>query len=323
VREQGTVAAGGNGGDVVDEQRRRVGGIGSRGILGGALVVFLVVVWAAWWVWDSRRSTSGPVTQEPSEVARTERSAQVEEPSDLSDSSINGAGNRWAEWLGTAPAWPADLSQPADCAEVDAMVGHLCRELDRRGGAVPGESPEQICAALAEAAERLAARPPRPTSELASYEALISNVFHVSRVLGRGRAERLRDLLRENDDVAEAMAFAAYRWLAARERCAPDGETAVGMASMYDYAGFLFETIGGQAYLRRRSPRIEALISFYALTVLDRAVESGHNPHGVDPRDDVERARRLFDAQDLLFVDEYRSELDSMAARWERRSGSR
>ena len=37
--------------------------------------------------------------------------------------------------------------------------------------------------------------------------------------------------------------------------------------ALYDYAGFFFNTLGGQAYLRRRTPRVESLVCFYALQV--------------------------------------------------------
>ena len=35
--------------------------------------------------------------------------------------------------------------------------------------------------------------------------------------------------------------------------------TAIRLERLYDYSGFLFQTVGGQAYLRRRSPEVEAL----------------------------------------------------------------
>ena len=89
---------------------------------------------------------------------------------------------------------------------------------------------------------------------------------------------------------------------------------------MYAYSGFLFNTMGGQAYLRRRTPRTEALACFYALQVLDQAIAAGHNPEGLDPRTEIPRCRALLDSQPLVFSARYVDTLDRMARRWETRT---
>jgi hypothetical protein len=78
--------------------------------------------------------------------------------------------------------------------------------------------------------------------------------------------------------------------------------------------------MGGQAYLRRRAPRIEALASFYALMILDRAQQDGHNPAGVDPRPEIQRTRALLESEPLVFREHYLVVLDQMAERWKERS---
>jgi len=126
-------------------------------------------------------------------------------------------------------------------------------------------------------------------------------------------------MAREEQDHAEPIALALYRWLVSREACARSGRTAIGKEPLYEYAGFVFQTMGGQAYLRRRTPKVEALTGFYALLLLDRAVESDHNPHGVDPRPEIRRTLDLLEAQPLVFGDRYRTVLEEMRQRWELR----
>jgi hypothetical protein len=89
------------------------------------------------------------------------------------------------------------------------------------------------------------------------------------------------------------------------------------MERLYHHAAFLFHTIGGQAYLRRRSPKVEALAGFYALQILDRAIEEKHNPHGIDPRPEIERTRRLLEGQRFVFGEQYGKNLEAMARKWE------
>jgi hypothetical protein len=169
-------------------------------------------------------------------------------------------------------------------------------------------------------AEELAAHPPAIASELKSYQTMLQNVFHLSRVAGRKRIEQARRILWEEHELAEPAAMTVYRWLVSRERCSRSGRTAITTEALYDYAGFLFTTMGGQAYLRRRSPRVEGLTSFYALAVLERARESGYDPAGIDPRGEIQRTRALLAAQPLVFRERYLAQLDRMAESWKKRS---
>jgi hypothetical protein len=93
----------------------------------------------------------------------------------------------------------------------------------------------------------------------------------------------------------------------------------VSRATLYAYAGFFFNTLGGQAYLRRRSPRIEALACFYGLEALDGAIRAGHNPYGLDPRPEIPRCRDLVATQEFVFSERYVAELDAISRRWEDR----
>ena len=119
----------------------------------------------------------------------------------------------------------------------------------------------------------------------------------------------LRRMLAEEQELAEPAALALYRWVISREDCG-QGETAeIDQETLYEYGTFLFNTMGGQAYLRRRSPRVEALTCFYALQVLDRSIQAGNNPHGVDPRPEIGRCAALLQSQPFVFADEYVVEL--------------
>jgi hypothetical protein len=154
------------------------------------------------------------------------------------------------------------------------------------------------------------------TSELKRLETVLGNLFHLFRVLRGERMDRLRRLLREEKSLAEPAAMALYRWLISREDCARSGKTAIRMEPLYDYAGYLFQSVGGQAYLRRRSPDVEALASFYALLIIDRALEQKHNPHGIDPRPEIARTRELLAGRELLFGERYLELLAAMEQRW-------
>ena len=114
--------------------------------------------------------------------------------------------------------------------------------------------------------------------------------------------------------------MAIYRWVATRERCSRSGRTTLTTSALYQYAGFFLDTMGGQAYLRRRTPGMEALASFYSILLIERARGEGHDPAGLDPRFQIQRTRDLMAAQPFVFGDRYIAILDQLAEDWSKRS---
>lgn len=294
-----------------------------KSLLTGGLIVLVVVVWLVWWQWD--RLEAGLCGPGPGASALPDGDEPAAERGGLPgaagewEAALAEAERSWTEWTGAPPSWPADLSAPGDCQAVEDELARICRgldaDLDPRARGVPMGS----CQLIQQVAEELALHPPAISSELRSYETMLGNVFHLFRTVGRERLDLLREMAREEEDHAEPIALALYRWVVSRESCARSGRTALGKEPLYEYAGFLFQTLGGQAYLRRRTPEVEALAGFYALLLLDRAVEADHNPHGVDPRPEIRRTLRLLEAQPLVFGDRYRTVLEEMRQRWELR----
>jgi hypothetical protein len=198
-------------------------------------------------------------------------------------------------------------------------LGRICATLEARTPALREFG--GACALIEQLGPELAANPPDLSSELSSYDTLLGNVFHVFRVAGRGRMRVMRRAVAERD-LAEPGALALFRWAISHDRCSGARSRPVGRDALYSYAGFLFNTLGGQAYLRRRSPRIEALACFYGLQVLDAAIRDGHNPQGLDPRSEIPRCRELVGAQRFVFTEQYVAALDEMSRRWETRGPS-
>ncbi len=230
---------------------------------------------------------------------------------------VSEADRRWAELIGAAPQWPEDLSSP-DCEQVAATMESICATLDTRPYLHASLPDGGSCDLFRGAAERLAARPPRSSAEMRDFDALLGNVFHLFRALGKKRTQLFASILEHEGAQVEALALAGYQWSITRQTCG-DGPDALTREVMTDYAGFFFNTMGGQAYLRRRLPQVEALTCFYALEVLDTAVQEGRSRQGIDPRPEIPRCRALLASSPLLFSDRYIARLDEMALRWERR----
>ena len=279
--------------------------MGSNPWLVGGALAGIVVILLLWWQWSAIATAFGlgeaaqPVAVEPA----TEPGDPA--PADAAASTAPAAEAAWAALTGSAPVWPGDLNEPGDCARIEADLAAICTALDARDYVRESALAGGSCALLSEMASAMAQRPPNPSLELRSYETILGNVYHLFRVAGRERMDVLRRALREEQELAEPLALAMYRWAVSRQDCARSGTTPIRREVLYAYAGFLFQTMGGQAYLRRRSPRVEALASFYALLVIDRAERDGTNELGLDVLPEIGRTRELLDAQDFVFGEEY------------------
>jgi len=282
------------------------------------ITALIVVLAASWFVWTRMEGTHETSGHEEAAATATEEGA-ASTALDAQGGAAAEARSSWAALLGREPSWPDDFASPRDCAAVEADLARICSVIDSRHAEAASAVPGGSCGLLQAAARELTARPPVTTAELKSYQTMLANVFHVFRVLGRERLELLRQLAREQSALSEPAAMAFYRWLISREACARSGETTIRLNALYDYASFLFQTMGGQAYLRRRTPESEALIAFYALMIVDAAERGGHNPNGVDPRPEIRRTRALIASSELLFAERYAAALDRMARGWEGR----
>jgi len=297
-----------------------------RRLLTVGLIVLVVVVWLAWWQWDrlcdvlcGAPDTAAGELAEGEILAEDGGQGQGSAAAAQWEAALAEAERSWTEWVGAPPEWPEEFVTPQDCAAVEQDLIRVCGRLDEAGYLRSAGLSDSSCRLIRQVIEDLARRPPVLASELKSYESILANVFHGFRTLGARRLGVLREIARKEQDHAEQIAMVLYRWMISRESCARSGQTPIGTAPLYDYASFLFQTLGGQAYLRRRNPKVEALTSFYALLILDRAVEQDHNPHGVDPRPEIPRTRELLEAQPLIFGDHYRALLDEMDERWKKR----
>jgi hypothetical protein len=284
-------------------------------------VVAALAIWY-WGPWGPSSSSSEPegaaAADEPASPEATggpDPASLAEVPPEEADTAVF-ARRDWERVLGEVPAWPSDLLEPGSCSALRAETEALCALLDSResfrGAALEGGA----CGLLSRAGSALAARPPIVAGETKELELLLGNVFHFFRVLGEDRIHLMRRALREEEALAEPLAFHLFRWAASRPRCGEGAERALASPVLYDYGIFLLRTLGGQAYLRRRAPRVEALATFYALVVLDDAVRRGHDPEGIDLLTDIRRCHGMLAGQDLVFRDRYLRVLDEMDAFW-------
>ena len=75
-----------------------------------------------------------------------------------------------------------------------------------------------------------------------------------------------------------------FQWFTADSGGPAQSADRPSSAVMYEYAGYLLNTLGGRSYLLRRNPKVRALATYYCVLVLDMANERELNSKGIDIR---------------------------------------
>lgn len=116
-----------------------------------------------------------------------------------------------------------------------------------------------------------------------------------------------------------------YHWAEMEQSCdVPSFALQLPLNSLYEYAGFFLNTLGGQSYLFRRESKTRMLIKYYAVLIIDRANEKGLNRHGIDIRvplrstiEEMEVSQSLHDRENYLET------LLMMQAKYQEKYGNR
>jgi hypothetical protein len=60
------------------------------------------------------------------------------------------------------------------------------------------------------------------------------------------------------------------------------------MKTIYEYATFFLNTLGGRSYMLRRDSKMRMLVNYYALLAVDMANDTGRNIYGIDIRPHID-----------------------------------
>ena len=129
---------------------------------------------------------------------------------------------------------------------------------------------------------KLSAKLPIPAGEGIDSSIINDNIFLFFRVLDKNDFRLIRDILKNEGNTLEPTLDLFYRWLTLGTRC-PDPEgIRPSQGTLYHYAGYFLNTIGGRSYLFRRPLGLRLLGSYYSLLILQEADKQGRNSYGID-----------------------------------------
>ena len=130
--------------------------------------------------------------------------------------------------------------------------------------------------------KNLSKNPPLPIGEAARNDIMIKNIYHFFRVLSIDDLQLIKAILKNESDELEYIMKWYYTWFTHKEKCPDQYGLLPSMDVAYKYASFFLNTIGGRAYLSRRSNQIKLLVTYYSILIIHSMNKEGKNRFGID-----------------------------------------
>jgi NADH:ubiquinone oxidoreductase subunit C len=135
---------------------------------------------------------------------------------------------------------------------------------------------------------KLSKKPPIVSGETDSLYNLFLNIAHFYRVLGKKRVFLIREILKNESEIIESVMRTFYLWYTFENDTEEKIKGRPSLSVLYDYAGYLLNTLGGRSYMLRRDSKIRILSTYYCVLILDIANDKGLNSNGIDIRPHIE-----------------------------------
>ena len=177
---------------------------------------------------------------------------------------------------------PESVPEVDPCIQVEKDMDTFFRYLDHQDYVRDLVPEADMHARFEKILKRLAATPPYPAENISDPEHMIRNITHFFHILKKEDLQLIKEIIDNEHDSMEIDVRMFFKWLSLRDRCPSPEELKPSMESLYQYAGFFLNTIGGRAFLFRRTSALRLLISYYSLLVLHEADKMGENRYGLD-----------------------------------------
>jgi len=245
---------------------------------------------------------------------------EVKDLDDKSSDAIKGDGQPLQP--ATSQEQPAEVSvnkivesqtmkvEEDECQKMKKDLMDFFAYLDKQDYIKESELNEDTFTHFKKIINTLALDPPTPAGESLKYDTIIKNIYHFYRVLGLRDLKLVLMILRNEADTMEVNLALFYRWLMSGEKCDQKELLPVSADTLYRYAGFLVNSIGGRACLFRRDIRLRLLLNYYCILIVHEADKRKMNSFGIDITPFLEPlAEEIENYQLLYFRKEYAGKL--------------
>ncbi len=216
--------------------------------------------------------------------------------------------------FGAAKPMASITPEMMDCQQITRQVVAFFQYLDSKAYLIwPGinmraeELFEQI-------SKQLSAKPPVNVGEMEDIYSLVHNVTHFYRILGKDRIDLIKEILKSESAVLEPAMAVLFAW----STTCSNGSGQPNLNTLYQYAHFFLNTLGGRSYLLRRDAKLRLLVNYYSLLIIDLANEAKLNAYGLDIRPHLDYVfYDINNQKGLMYHQRYLSRLSALQNKYQ------
>ena len=187
-----------------------------------------------------------------------------------------------------APIFAAEIKQPKSmapqeyCAKMENDTRDFFKYLDKKNYIQHLNEKMDTYAEFKRILKKLSSNLPVPAGEGIDSIVMTRNIFHIFRILSKTDIRLVKEITINESETMELNLEMFHRWLLLGNQCPDPDEMKPSFDVLYQYAGFFLNTIGGRAYLSRRTMALRMLLSYYSLLTVHEADRKGNNTYGID-----------------------------------------
>ncbi len=167
------------------------------------------------------------------------------------------------------------------CADANSSITSFYKHLDTQKYIREFKLEKKSSSYFTDLIQKLVDNPPVVTRETDDLFTILQNTAHFFRIIGKNNITIIKGILHQEKDLFEDI-LSNYYHLAVTPDCSQQNiSLTFPENSLYDYAGFFLNTMGGRLYLFRRDSHSRMVIIYYALMIIDKANIDGKNRHGI------------------------------------------
>ncbi len=223
-----------------------------------------------------------------------------------------------ANVFGDAKPMDSSVPEAVDCNRITGQVVAFFQYLDSKAYLIWPDINMRAETLFDEIARKLAANPPINVGEMEDLYSLIRNVTHFYRVLGKDRVDLIKEILKSESAVIEPAMAVMFSWITTCGNTKPAGLNHPGLKTLYQYACYFLNTLGGRSYLLRRETKLRMLINYYSMLTIDMANDAKINAYGLDIRPHLDHL--LYDINNqkgLMYRQRYLTQISALLNKYQ------
>jgi hypothetical protein len=295
--------------------KQRITGISITVIVLGLIVYFLYSLIMGWHddSIETAKNQERKIWQEQAEVLKRKVADLQTEITRLKGQSIPGESLEEAFGQGIS----SRILDSMTLEQIEEQVAAFFAYLDQKGyvesNNLTGSTYNQYELSVSE----LSAKPPIVSGETQNLYNLFYNMAHFYRVLGKERVHLVKDILKNEPEIIESAMKTFYLWYTFEDVSEKAIKGRPSLKTMYDYACFFLNTLGGRSYLLRRDSKIRILTIHYCILILDKANDRKLNSNGIDIRPHIKSAyNEIASYMGLIDQREYLRKLEDLKTKY-------